>query len=62
MDMDEMDNGLRVRWLTAGGELAGTIVFQVDTVELHLDNGDEREVSLFGDVHPDDLEVIGDPS
>jgi hypothetical protein len=58
MDIDEMDNGLRVRHIPSGQ--AGTIRQLVDVVEIVMDNGAEREVSEFGDVRPADLEVIND--
>ena len=60
MDMDEMENGLRVRHVV--WDQAGTIRLLVDTVEIRMDNGDEYEVSQFGDVDPGDLEVIGEPA
>ena len=58
MNMDEMENGLRVRHVTFGRN--GTIRLLVDTVELRLDNGEEFEVSPLGVVRPEDLEVIGE--
>lgn len=56
--MDEMENGLRVR-IPAWG-LDGTIRLLVDTVEIHLDDGTDFEVSPFGGVRPEDLEIIGE--
>lgn len=56
MDLDELENGLRVRHVAWGQ--AGTIRQLVDVVEIHMDNGDEYEVSPDGHVRPDDLEVI----
>lgn len=61
MDMDQLENGLRVRH--AAWDQTGTIRQLVDVVEVVMDNGDEYEVfPVHGAVRPEDLEPIGEAS
>ena len=61
MNMDELENGLRVRHITSGR--TGTIRQWVDVVEVHFDDGDTDEVfPEYGDVRPEDLEPLGGAS